>query len=82
MYKILCKDCNQEMVATDSRGQSCKCPNGAYIRLDREGQPVIMAEDLERVELITSVMKPKSKVKNDFVETPKRRIRRLDFEVR
>jgi len=82
MYKIRCKDCNQEMVAADSRGQSCKCPNGAYIRLDRDGQPVIMAEDLERVELITGVMKTKTKVKEEFVEVPKRRIRRLDFEVR
>jgi len=81
MYKIRCKDCNQEMIALDTRGQSCKCPNHAYIRLDRLGQPVIMAEDLERVEMLSN-LKPKTKSKQEFTEVPKRRIRRLDFEVR
>jgi hypothetical protein len=82
MYKIRCKDCNQELVAQDLRGQSCKCPNGAYVRLDRNEQPVIIAADLNRVEMISNSFKQKFKSNQEIIDMPKRRIRRLDFEVR
>jgi hypothetical protein len=84
MYKIRCKDCNTELqVETPNKGKSCKCPNRAYIRLDNHGLPVIIAEDMSRIEMISGFVKPKEKVKNlEQLNTPKRRIRRLDYEVR
>lgn len=85
MYKIRCKDCNTELQVTQpNRGQSCKCPNGAYIRLDNNGLPVIIAEDMSRIEMVHGFTKPKPKEKQKIMEpmTPKRRIRRLDYEVR
>ncbi len=84
MYKIRCKDCNTELqVETPNRGQSCKCPNRAYIRLDNQGLPVIIAEDIARVEMVSGFTKPKPKQKSlEQLDVPKRRIRRLDYEVR
>lgn len=84
MYKIRCKDCNCELqVETPNKGQSCKCPNRAYIRLDNQGLPVIIAEDIARVEMVSGFVKPKQKQKPiEYSDVPKRRIRRLDYEVR
>jgi hypothetical protein len=85
MYKIRCKDCNTELqVETPNKGQSCKCPNRAYIRLDNHGLPVIIAEDISQVEMIYGFTKPKQKSKpiEQLNTMPKRRIRRLDYEVR
>jgi hypothetical protein len=84
MYKIRCKDCNNELQVTQpNRGQSCKCPNRAYIRLDNNGLPVIIAEDMSRVEMVSGFTKPKEKQKiMEPLNVPKRRIRKLDYEVR
>jgi len=85
MYKIRCKCCNSNLeVATPNRGQSCKCPNETYIRLDNNGLPVIIAQDMSQVEMVTGFTKPKQKQSKTMEQltTPKRRIRRLDYEVR
>jgi len=84
MYTIRCKCCNATLqVATPNRGQSCKCPNETYIRLDNNGLPVIIAQDISQVEMVSGFMKPKSKPKVvEQLDVPKRRIRRLDYEVR
>jgi hypothetical protein len=86
MYTIRCKCCNATLqVATPNRGQSCKCPNETYIRLDNNGLPVIIGQDISQVEMVSGFMKPKPKPKPkviDEVDVPKRRIRRLDYEVR
>ena len=84
MYKIRCKCCNSTLqVETPNRGQSCKCPNETYIRLDNNGLPVIIAQDISQVEMVSGFMKPNPKPKViDQVDVPKRRIRRLDYEVR
>ena len=85
MYKIRCKCCNANLeVATPNRGQSCKCPNETYIRLDNNGLPVIIAQDMSQVEMVAGFTKPKQKQPKmmEQLNTPKRRIRRLDYEVR
>lgn len=84
MYTIRCKCCNATLqVATPNRGQSCKCPNETYIRLDNNGLPVIIGQDISQVEMVSGFMKPKSKPKVvEQLDVPKRRIRRLDYEVR
>lgn len=83
--KIRCKSCNTELEATkEYRGQSCHCPNETYIRLDRQGQPIIMAKDLSQVEIIESLLiKKKEKLDNNsLVDYNKRKPRKLDYEVR
>lgn len=83
--KIRCKLCNTELEATkEYRGQACHCPNETYIRLDRQGQPIIMAKDLSQVEIIESLLiKKKEKVDNNpSVDYNKRKPRKLDYEVR
>jgi hypothetical protein len=84
MYKVRCKSCNTELqVDKPNRGQSCKCPNGVYIRLDNNGLPVIIAQDMTQVEMVSGFTKPKQKSKVvEHLDVPKRRIRRLDYEVR
>jgi hypothetical protein len=70
-------------VTQPNRGQSCKCPNRAYIRLDNNGLPVIVADDMTRIEMVSGFTKPKEKQKSvEHFDVPKRRIRRLDYEVR
>ena len=70
-------------VTQPNRGQSCKCSNRAYIRLDNNGLPVIIADDMSRVEMVSGFTKPKEKQKSfEQLDVPKRRIRRLDYEVR
>ena len=84
MYKIRCKDCNNELQVTQpNRGQSCKCPNRAYIRLDNNGLPVIIAEDMSQVEMVSGFVKPKQKQpSHEQLNIPKRKVRKLDYEVR
>ena len=84
MYKIRCKCSNSTLhLETPNKGQSCRCPNETYIRLDNNGLPVIIAQDISQVEMVSGFMKPKPKPKViDQVDVPKRRIRRLDYEVR
>jgi hypothetical protein len=53
------------------------------MRLDNNGLPVIIAEDMSRVEMVSGFTKPKEKQKSfEQLDVPKRRIRRLDYEVR
>lgn len=83
--KIRCKSCNTELEATkEYRGQSCHCPNETYIRLDRQGQPIIMAKDLSQVEIVESLLiKKKETVDNTQpIEYNKRKPRKLHYEVR
>ena len=84
MYKLRCKDCNMELqVTAPNKGQSCKCPNRAYIRLDNNGLPVIVAEDISQVEMVSGFVKPKQRQPiYDQVAVPKRKVRKLDYEVR
>jgi len=84
MAKIRCKDCNAELVATDIRGSACNCDNHAYIHYDRHGQVCISATDLDRVELIEGVKEIKKSPRLIEIgsKVEKRKVRKLDFEIR
>jgi hypothetical protein len=77
--RILCKCCNTEIVKTGT----CGCPNMASIRNDR-----ISAVDMTQIVLLTPI---KSKTYNsifsptdlaDQESRRKRKVRKLEFEVR
>lgn len=85
MLKILCKACNTELTSHPSKAHSCGCPNMTMILNDR-----ISANDLSLVQIISGI--PKSKNVTSNVLTPqdlqfqeerkKRKVRRLEYEVR
>jgi hypothetical protein len=82
--KIRCRSCNKELEGHSSRTVSCGCPNMASIR-----GGVISAVDLSLIVMLNS---PKEQLQNTSVLTPqdlafqeerrKRKVRRLDFEIR
>jgi hypothetical protein len=82
--KIRCRSCNKELEGHPSRTVSCGCPNMATIR-----GGVISAVDLSLIVMLNS---PKEQLQSNGVLTPedlafqeerrKRKVRRLDFEVR
>jgi hypothetical protein len=82
--KIRCRSCNKELEGHPSRTISCGCPNMATIR-----GGVISAVDLSLIVMLNS---PKEQSQSNGVLTPqdlafqeerrKRKVRRLDFEIR
>ena len=83
MLVVQCKDCRKEITSHPSRSQSCGCPNMMTVKGDS-----VTALDLGNVLMIQS---SKGK-KEDNVLSPqdlsfqeerrKRKVRKLDFEVR
>ena len=83
MLVVQCKDCRKEITSHPSRSQSCGCPNMMTVKGDS-----VTAVDLGSVLMIQS---SKGK-KEDNVLSPqdlsfqeerrKRKVRKLDFEVR
>lgn len=83
MISIRCKDCNRELSGHLSKTVTCGCPNMATIRGDK-----ISALDLSRIIMLNS-LKENSKTNvltsQDIAwqeERRKRKVRKLDFEVR
>ena len=84
MLIVQCKDCLKEISSSAGRTQSCGCSNMMTVQGDS-----VTAVDLTRVVMISSEMKKK---KDDSVLSPqdlsfqeerrKRKVRKLDFEVR
>ena len=84
MIVVQCKDCRREISSSAGRTQSCGCPNMMTIKGDS-----VTAVDLSRVVMVGSENKKK---KEEGVLSPhdlsfqeerrKRKIRKLDFEVR
>jgi hypothetical protein len=82
--KIRCRSCNKELEGHPSKTVSCGCPNMATIR-----GGVISAADLS---LIVMLNLPKERLKPNSILSPndlafqeerrKRKVRRLDFEIR
>jgi hypothetical protein len=82
--KIRCRSCNKELEGHPSKTVSCGCPNMATIR-----GGVISAVDLSLIVMLNS---PKEQSQSNGVLTPqdlafqeerrKRKVRRLDFEIR
>ena len=83
MLVVQCKDCRKEITSHPSRSQSCGCPNMMTVKGDS-----VTAVDLSRVIMISSEKKKKNKEvlsPQDLSfqeERRKRKIRKLDFEVR
>ena len=83
MLVVQCKDCRKEIISHPSRSQSCGCPNMMTVKGDS-----VTAVDLGSVLMIQS---SKGK-KEDNVLSPqdlsfqeerrKRKVRKLDFEIR
>ena len=83
MIVVQCKDCRTE-INSQSKSQSCGCPNMMTVKGDS-----VTAVDLSMVVMVSSTHKPKSNqgVLSDsdmmFQEERRRRkVRKLDFEVR
>lgn len=83
MLSIRCKCCNTEVHGISGKSKSCGCPNLATVRGDK-----ISAVDLNDVIIISSPVdkKPESSFTNlelaEIEARRKRKVRRLEFEVR
>ena len=81
--KVRCKVCNREIVGHPSRTVTCGCSNMTTIRRDK-----ISAVDLSQVVMVNSIEPSKKKTyltQEDILwqeERKKRKVRKLDFEVR
>ena len=83
MLSIRCKECGREVSGHPTQARSCGCPNMATVMGDR-----ITAVDLGKVIMLNSgkkVEKDNSLTPGDLQwqeERRKRKVRKLDFEVR
>ena len=82
MLVVRCKDCSKEVSSHLSQSRSCGCPNMTTVTGDN-----ISARDMSKVVMLNSGVK---KEKDSFTpqdlqwqeERRKRKVRKLDFEVR
>ena len=83
MLSIRCKYCHRELLGHPTQARSCGCPNMATIQGEK-----ITAVDLNKIVMIDS---GKEKQQNTHLspqdlafqeERKKRKVRKLDFEVR
>ena len=84
MLVVRCRECQKEITSHPSQSHSCGCPNMMTVKGDS-----VTAVDLTKVVMIRSEMTTK---KDDGVLSPqdlsfqeerrKRKVRKLDFEVR
>jgi len=85
MLVVRCRDCSKEVSSHGNHTQSCGCPNMTTVKGDS-----VTAVDLSRVIMIQSTTKKDSKTKDVLTtqdlafqeERRKRKVRKLDFEVR
>ena len=81
--KIRCRSCGKELVGHPTKTVSCGCPNMATIRGDK-----ISAVDLGEIVMLNSYSKNKESgvLTNEDIrwqeDRRKRKVRKLDFEVR
>tara|TARA_B100000686_G_scaffold151757_1_gene158976 strand:+ start:288 stop:542 length:255 start_codon:yes stop_codon:yes gene_type:complete len=84
MLVVRCKDCKTEISGHDTQAKSCGCPNMTTVKGDS-----ITAVDLSKVVMIqsttpefkdTNVLSPQDL--NFQEERRKRKVRKLDFEIR
>ena len=82
MIKVRCKECGKELTSNTGKTLACGCPNMMTLKGD-----VVPAVDLNKVIMIRS---NEEKVSNGFTsqdlqwqeERRKRKVRKLDFEIR
>ena len=82
MIKVRCKECGKEVVSNSAKSVSCGCPNMTTINGDK-----LTALDLNKVVMISSHQenKPDGLTSQDLQwqeERRKRKVRKLNFEVR
>ena len=85
MLVVQCKDCKKEITSHETQARSCGCPNMMTVKGDS-----VTAVDLSHVVMIQSSQKKNSKTINVLSpqdlnfqeERRKRKVRKLDFEVR
>ena len=83
MLSIRCKECGREVSGHPTQARSCGCPNMATVKGDS-----ITAVDLNRVVMLNSgkrIEKDNSLTPQDMQwqeERRKRKVRKLDFEIR
>ena len=83
MLSIRCKECGREVSGHPTQARSCGCPNMATVMGDS-----ITAVDLNRVVMLNSgkrIEKDNSLTPQDMQwqeERRKRKVRKLDFEIR
>ena len=81
--KIKCRSCGKELEGSSGRSYSCGCPNMTTIKGDS-----VTARDLSKVIMInsnTASRKTEGLTEQDLMwqeERRKRKVRKLDFEVR
>ena len=84
MLVVRCRECQKELTSHETKSQSCGCPNMMTVKGDS-----VTAVDLSRVVMISSAVKKK---KDDSVLSPqdlsfqeerrKRKVRKMDFEIK
>ena len=82
MITVRCKECGKELIST-SKIQSCGCPNQMSVVDNKVG-----AKDMDKVVMVTNNLE--RKIDSHFSrsellyqeERRKRKVRRLDFEVK
>ena len=85
MLVVRCRDCNTEISSHETQAKSCGCPNMTTVKGDS-----VTAVDLTRIVMLQSSQNKKSKKANVLSpqdlnfqeERRKRKVRKLDFEVR
>ena len=82
MLIVQCKDCRKEITSHGGASQSCGCPNMATLNGDR-----LTAVDLNKVVMVRSHEEERSQglTSQDLQwqeERRKRKVRKLNFEVR
>ena len=84
MLVVRCRECNKEISSHETQAKSCGCPNMTTVKGDS-----VTAVDLSRVIMIQSSNKKQSQTNvlspqdlNFQEERRKRKVRKLDFEVR
>jgi hypothetical protein len=85
MIKVRCKCCNKELEAEENQTRCCGCPNMTTI-----SNEIISAVDLSKVVMLNSYQS-KTKIKTNVLtdediqwqeERRRRKVKRLDFEIR
>ena len=85
MLVVRCRECSKEISSHETQASSCGCPNMTTVKGDS-----VTAVDLGKVLMIQSTQNKNSKSKDVLTpqdlnfqeERRKRKIRKLDFEVR
>ena len=84
MLVVRCRECQKELTSDETKRQSCGCPNMMTVKGDS-----VTAVDLSQVVMISSSVKKKQKdgvlSDSDLMfqeERRKRKVRKMDFEIK